>query len=257
MPTLSIIDKFRLTGKKAVVTGGAQGIGQAIAVAFAEAGADVAIVDLHEAAETVDKIRGLGRDAFCIKTDIADEEAVEAAFAEIDRKFQSIDVLFNNAGICICTPAETMTLDEWRKVIDVDLTAQFLVARAAGQRMIQSGEGGSIISTASMSGHIVNVPQPQCAYNAAKAGLIHLTKSLATEWAKYKIRVNSISPGYIATPLSIDVPPERMENWFFMAPMKRLGLAEELQGAVVYLASAASTYTTGCDIVIDGGYSCV
>ena len=254
---MSIIDKFKLTGKKAVVTGGSQGIGESIALAFAEAGADVAILDLNDAERTVDKIRVLGREAFCIKADIADEEAVEAAFAEIDRQFPQIDILFNNAGICICKPAEEMTLDEWRRVVDVDLTAQFLVARAAGQRMIRSAKGGSIICTASMSGHIVNVPQPQCAYNAAKAGLIHLTKSLATEWAKHDIRVNSISPGYIATPLSIDVPPERMKNWFFMAPMKRLGLAEELQGAVVYLASAASSYTTDCDIIIDDGYSCV
>lgn len=254
---MSIIDKFRLTGKKAVVTGAAQGIGQSVAIALAEAGADVALLDLNEATETAEKIRALGREAFSLKLDISNEAAVEAAFAEIDKRFASIDVVFNNAGICICTPAETMTLDEWRKVVDVDLTAQFLVARAAGQRMIKAGKGGSIVSTASMSGHIVNVPQPQCAYNAAKAGLIHLTKSLATEWAKYNIRVNSISPGYIATPLSINVPPERMENWFFMAPMKRMGLAEELQGAVIYLASDASTYTTGCDIVIDGGYSCV
>ena len=254
---MSIIDKFKLTGKKAVVTGGAQGIGQCIALAFAEAGADVAVLDLNEATETVEKVQALGRECFSIKTNIADEQAVESAFAEIDQHFSSIDILFNNAGICICTPAETMTLDEWRKVIDVDLTAQFLVARAAGQRMIKSQKGGSIVSTASMSGHIANVPQPQCAYNAAKAGLIHLTKSLAMEWAKYNIRVNSISPGYIATPLSIDVPPERMENWFFMAPMKRLGLPEELQGAVIYLASEASTYTTGCDIIIDGGYTCV
>ncbi len=141
--------------------------------------------------------------------------------------------------------------------VDVDLTAQFLMARAAGQRMIKAGKGGAIISTASMSGHIVNVPQPQCAYNAAKAGLIHLTKSLATEWARYNIRVNCISPGYMATPLSIDVPRERMENWFFFAPMKRMGLPEELQGAVVYLASEAASYTTGADIIIDGGYSCV
>lgn len=254
---MSIIDKFKLTGKNAIVTGGAQGIGQSIAIAFAEAGADVAILDLNEATETLEKIHALGRQCFSVRMNISDESEVERAFAEIDTHFSTIDILFNNAGICICTPAEGMTLDEWRKVIDVDLTAQFLMARAAGQRMIKSKKGGCIVSTASMSGHIVNVPQPQCAYNAAKAGLIHLTKSLATEWAKFNIRVNSISPGYIATPLSINVPPERMENWFFMSPMKRLGLAEELQGAALYLASDASTYTTGCDIVIDGGYSCV
>ena len=254
---MSVIDKFRLTGKRAVVTGAAQGIGQSIAIAYAEAGADVALLDRNASTQTLASIRALGRDAFCLQLDIADEKQVEAAFAEIDRRFAGIDILFNNAGICICTPAETMTLDEWRRVIDVDLTAQFLVARAAAQRMIRGGKGGAIVSTASMSGHIVNVPQPQCAYNAAKAGLIHLTKSLATEWARHNIRVNCISPGYIATPLSIDVPRERMENWFFFAPMKRMGLPEELQGAVVYLASEAASYTTGADIIIDGGYSCV
>ena len=254
---MSIIDKFRLTGKKAVVTGAAQGIGQSVAIALAEAGADVALLDLNESTETLEKIRAVGRDGFFLKVNIAEETEVEAAFVEIDACFGGVDILFNNAGICICTPAETMTLDEWRKVVDVDLTAQFLVARAAGQRMIKSGKGGAIVSTASMSGHIVNVPQPQCAYNAAKAGLIHLTKSLATEWARYNIRVNCISPGYIATLLSIDVPPERMQNWFFMAPMKRMGGPEELQGAVIYLASDAASYTTGADIVIDGGYSCV
>lgn len=254
---MSIIDRFRLTGKKAIVTGAAQGIGHHVAIALAEAGADVALFDLNEASETEKQIRALGREAFCIKMNVADEAAVEAAFAEVDARFDGVDILFNNAGICICTEAETMTLEQWRKVVDVDLTAQFLMARAAGQRMIKAGKGGSIISTASMSGHIVNVPQPQCAYNAAKAGLIHLTKSLATEWARYNIRVNCISPGYMATPLSIDVPRERMENWFFFAPMKRMGLPEELQGAVVYLASEAASYTTGADIIIDGGYSCV
>jgi len=211
---MSIIDKFRLTGKKAVVTGAAQGIGHSVAIALAEAGADVALFDLNESTETLEKIRALGRDGFCLKVNIAEEKEVEAAFAEIDQRFGGVDILFNNAGICICAEAETMTLEQWRKVVDVDLTAQFLMARAAGQRMIKAGKGGSIISTASMSGHIVNVPQPQCAYNASKAGLIHLTKSLATEWAKYDIRVNCISPGYMATPLSIDVPRERMENWF-------------------------------------------
>ena len=254
---MSIIDRFRLTGKKAIVTGAAQGIGHHVAIALAEAGADVALFDLNEASETQEKIRALGRDAFCVKMNVADEAAVEAAYAEVDARFGGVDILFNNAGICICIEAETMTLEQWRKVVDVDLTAQFLMARAAGQRMIKAGRGGAIISTASMSGHIVNVPQPQCAYNASKAGLIHLTKSLATEWARYNIRVNCISPGYMATPLSIDVPPERMENWFFSAPMKRMGLPEELQGAVVYLASEAASYTTGADIIIDGGYSCV
>ncbi len=254
---MSILDKFLLTGKKAVVTGGSRGIGQCIAVAFAEAGADVALLDIDDSEESVKKIKALGRDSFSLKVNVADEKEVNDAFEEIEKRFGTVDVLFNNAGICICEPAEEMTYEDWRKVINVNLDAQFLVARAAGRIMIRHGNGGAIVSTASMSGTIVNVPQPQCAYNASKAGVMHLTKSLAVEWAKFNIRVNSISPGYTATPMGLLVPPERAKNWFVVAPMKRMCEPEELQGAALYLASNASTYTTGCDIIIDGGFTCV
>lgn len=254
---MSILDKFLLTGKKAVVTGGSRGIGQCIAVAFAEAGADVALLDIDDSEESVKKIKALGRDSFSLKVNVADEKEVNDAFEEIEKRFGTVDVLFNNAGICICEPAEEMTYEDWRKVINVNLDAQFLVARAAGRIMIRRGNGGAIVSTASMSGTIVNVPQPQCAYNASKAGVMHLTKSLAVEWAKFNIRVNSISPGYTATPMGLLVPPERAKNWFVVAPMKRMCEPEELQGAALYLASNASTYTTGCDIIIDGGFTCV
>ncbi len=254
---MTILDKFLLTGKKAVVTGGSRGIGQSIAVAFAEAGADVALLDVGNSAESVEKVKKLGRDCFALTADVGNEKEVNEAFAEVEKRFGTVDILFNNAGICICEPAEEMTYEDWRKVINVNLDAQFLVARAAGRIMIKNGKGGAIISTASMSGYIVNVPQPQVAYNASKAAVIHLTKSLAVEWARFNIRVNSISPGYTATPMGSLVPPERSKNWFVVAPMKRMCLPEELQGAVLYLASDASTYTTGCDIVIDGGYTCV
>lgn len=254
---MTIMDKFLLTGKKAVVTGGSRGIGQCIAIAFAEAGADVAILDVSDSIETVEKVKALGRNSFALTVNVADEKEVNDAFIEIEKRFGTVDVLFNNAGICICEPAEEMTFEDWRQVIDIDLGAQFLVARAAGRIMIKNGKGGTIVSTASMSAHIVNVPQAQCAYNAAKAGVIHLTKSLAVEWARFNIRANSISPGYMATPMGLLVPPERAKNWFVVSPMKRMGLPEELQGAVLYLASNASTYTTGCDIIIDGGFTCV
>lgn len=254
---MTIIDKFLLTGKKAVVTGGSRGIGQCIAIAFAEAGADVAILDVSDSAESVEKVKALERDSFALTVNVADEKEVNDAFVEIEKRFGTVDVLFNNAGICICEPAEEMTYEDWRKVININLDAQFLVARAAGRIMIKNGKGGTIVSTASMSAHIVNVPQPQVAYNASKAGVIHLTKSLAVEWARFNIRVNSISPGYTATPMGLLVPPERARNWFVVSPMKRMCLPEELQGAVLYLASDASTYTTGCDIIIDGGFTCV
>ena len=254
---MSILDYFMLTGKKAVVTGGARGIGNAAAVALAEAGADVAILDLLDASETVEQIKELGRESFSIKVDLTIEKDVDDAFEEIKKRFGRIDIVHNNAGIAHCVKCEDMTFEEWRKVIAIDLDAVFLVARAAGRIMIADGTGGSIINTASMSGIIVNYPQEQVAYNAAKAGVIHLTKSLACEWAKHNIRVNAISPGYICTDMT---PPTSnkawMDIWFAMSPIKRLGTPMELAGAVLYLASDASTFTTGCNIVIDGGYSC-
>ena len=254
---MSILDYFSLTGKKAVVTGGSRGIGNSTAVALAEAGADVAILDILDSSDTVKQIKELGRESFSIKLDLRKEDEVNEAFVQVKKKFGRIDVVHNNAGIAHCVKCEDMTFEEWRNVVSIDLDAVFLVARAAGRYMIADGTGGSIINTASMSGLIVNYPQEQVAYNAAKAGVIHLTKSLACEWAKYNIRVNSISPGYICT----DMTPANsnkawMDTWLAMCPTKRLGTPMELAGAVLYLASNASTYTTGCNIVIDGGYSC-
>jgi len=254
---MSILDYFMLTGKKAVVTGGARGIGNATAVALAEAGADVAILDILDANGTVKQIKELGRESFSIKVDLTVEEEVDNAFAEVKKRFGRIDVVHNNAGIAHCVKCEDMTFEEWRKVLAIDLDAVFLVARAAGRIMIADGTGGSIINTASMSGIIVNYPQEQVAYNAAKAGVIHLTKSLACEWAKHNIRVNAVSPGYICTDMTPATSNKAwMDTWFAMCPTKRLGTPIEIAGAVLYLASDASTFTTGCNIVIDGGYSC-
>ncbi|RCX16108.1 NAD(P)-dependent dehydrogenase (short-subunit alcohol dehydrogenase family) [Anaerobacterium chartisolvens] len=254
---MSILDYFMLTDRKAVVTGGIRGIGKASAIALAEAGADVAILDILEDSETVKQIKELGREAFSIKVDLTKESEVNEAFAQIKNEFGRIDIVHNNAGIAYCVKCEDMTFEEWRKVIAIDLDAVFLVARAAGRCMIADGNGGSIINTGSMSGIIVNYPQEQVAYNAAKAGVIHLTKSLACEWAKHNIRVNCISPGYICTDMT---PPTSnkawMDTWFAMSPIKRLGTPNELAGAVLYLASSASSFTTGCNIVIDGGYCC-
>lgn len=214
------------------------------------------MLDLMDATETIEKVRALGREAIDIKTDVANEKDVERAFLQIEQKFLNVDVLFNNAGICICQRAEDMTYEEWRQVIDVDLNAAFLVARAAGRNMIRNKRGGGIINTASMSAHIVNFPQEQCAYNSAKAGLIQLTKSLAVEWAKYNIRINALSPGYVATPMSLRAPQEWKDMWFSMAAVRRMCEAEELQGAALYLASSASTYTTGSDLLVDGAFTC-
>lgn len=253
---MNSVEKFMLSGKKTIITGGAKGIGKSIAVSFAQAGADVAIIDIdiEKAWNVVKEIEKYGIKAIAVKTDVAKPDEVNNMVISVLNSFKTIDVLFNNAGICINENAEDMLLPSWEKVIDVNLTGVFLVAQAVGRIMIKNKKG-SIINTASMSGHIVNNPQPQCAYNASKAGVIQLTKSLAVEWAKYNVRVNSISPGYISTEMTLSAK-QWISTWIENTPMKRMGLPEELNGAVIYLASDASTFTTGTDLIIDGAHTC-
>ena len=258
---MGIIEKMRLDGKKIFVTGGARGIGKTVAIAFAEAGADVAIVDLDfdEAKKTAAEIEeNNGVKSIAVQADVTIPEDVNTMIEKVVEAFGRIDVAFCNAGICINTPAEEMTYEQWKKVIDINLTGVFLTAQAAGKVMIEQG-GGSIINTASMSGHIVNVPQPQVSYNASKAGVIQLTKSLAVEWATKNVRVNSISPGYIGTELTLNSPNLQplIEHWNQVAPMKRMGRPEELQSICVYLAGDTSSFTTGADFVIDGAFTSI
>lgn len=257
---MGIIEKMRLDGKKGFVTGGARGIGKCTATAFAEAGADVAIVDLDyaEAVKTAKELADkTGRKVIAIETDCTVPEQVDAMVAKVVEELGGLDFCHNNAGICINAPAEEMTYEQWLKVINVNLNGIFLTDIAAGKYMLAHG-GGSIINTASMSGHIVNVPQPQCAYNASKAGVIQLTKSLAIEWAKRGVRVSCISPGYIGTELTLNSPTliPLIEKWNEMAPMGRMGKPEELESICVYLAGDTSTFTTGSDFVIDGAFTC-
>ncbi len=257
---MGIMEKMLLTDKKIFVTGGARGIGMNYAVAVAEAGADVAIADLDivTAEETAHRLsKATGRDIIAIKTDVTSPESVEGMMRTFLAKYGRLDAAFCNAGICINVPAEEMSYDIWKKVIDVNLNSMFLTNTAAGRQMLKQGKG-AIINTASMSAHIVNVPQPQCAYNASKAGVIQLTKSLAVEWATRGVRVNSISPGYIGTDLTLHSPTliPLIEQWNAMAPMHRLGKPEELQAIAVYLAGDASSFTTGADFSIDGAFTC-
>jgi NAD(P)-dependent dehydrogenase (short-subunit alcohol dehydrogenase family) len=256
---MGIIEKMRLDGKKGFVTGGARGIGKSVALALCEAGADIAIVDmdLDEAQKTAQWLSGeTGRQCFAVKTDVTDQADVNRMIDRVLEAYGRIDIAFCNAGICINVPAEEMTLEQWNKVVNVNLTGVFLTAQAAGRVMLGQGSG-SIINTASMSGHIVNVPQPQCAYNASKAGVIQLTKSFAVEWATRGVRVNSISPGYIGTELILAAPHLKalIEEWNKIAPMRRLGKPEELQAVVVYLAGDMSSFTTGSDFVVDGAFT--
>ncbi|MBE5102302.1 SDR family oxidoreductase [Priestia aryabhattai] len=258
---MGIIEKMRLDEKKIFVTGGARGIGKSVAIAFAEAGADVAIVDLDfEAAQkTAAELKEHHEvETIAIEADVTKPEDVDGMIEKILNVFGRIDVAFCNAGICMNVPAEEMTFDQWKKVIDINLTGVFLTAQAAGKVMLKQG-GGSIINTASMSGHIVNVPQPQCSYNASKAGVIQLTKSLAVEWATRNVRVNCISPGYMGTELTLNSPSLQplIEQWNQMAPLKRMGRPEELQSICVYLAGDTSSFTTGADFVVDGAFTCI
>ncbi len=257
---MGIIEKMRLDGKAIYVTGGASGIGKSVAAALAEAGADVAIVDVNlEGAEAVAKeiADATGSKTTAIRCDVTNQDDVEAMVAKVADTYGKLDACFNNAGICLNVPAEEMTFEQWNKVININLNGVFLCATAAGRVMLKQGYG-SIINTASMSGHIVNVPQPQCAYNASKAGVSMLTKSLAIEWAKKGVRVNCISPGYIGTDLTLNSESLKplIEQWNAMAPMGRLGRPEELQSIVVYLAGDTSSFTTGSDIIVDGAFTC-
>jgi len=247
---------FNLENKTAYVTGGARGIGKVVALGLARSGADVAIVDvdIETAASVVDEIKSLGRRSLAISCDVTNPQEVQAMVNMVVTEWGHLDIAFNNAGICINVAAEEMTPEQWKKVIDINLTGVFLTSQAAGKVMIKQ-KSGVIINTASMSGHIVNMPQPQCAYNASKAAVIMLTKSLALEWAPHNVRVNSISPGYIATEMTLSAPEQWKSRWLDLTPAGRMGRPEELVSAVLYLADDSSSYTTGTDLVVDGGFT--
>lgn len=257
---MGIVERMRLDGKKGFVTGGARGIGKCTATGFAEAGADMAIVDLdyETAVKTANELaEKTGRKVIAIKCDVTNEEDVKRMVDEVVEKLGGLDFCHANAGICINAPADEMTYAQWLKNMDVNVNSIFLTDTIAGRYMLAHG-GGSIINTASMSAHIVNVPQPQCSYNASKAAVIQLTKSLAVEWAKRGVRVNCISPGYIGTELVLAAPHLRalIDQWNAMAPMGRMGKPEELESICVYLAGDTSTFTTGSDFIVDGAFTC-
>jgi NAD(P)-dependent dehydrogenase (short-subunit alcohol dehydrogenase family) len=253
---MKILECFRLNGKTAFVTGGARGIGKSITEGLAEAGARVAIVDIdrEEAEHTAAELAGQGYEACAFQCDVTVQSQVSDMVESVISRWGSLEIAVNNAGRVINTPAEEMTQEQWGAVIDLNLTGVFFCAQAAGKAMIDCGIKGSIINTASMSARIVNHPQPQVAYNASKAGVIMVTKSMAAEWAQYGVRVNSISPGYTGTELVMKLK-ELHDKWIEATPMKRLAEPDEMKGAVVYLASEASSYVTGHDLVVDGGFT--
>ncbi len=251
---------FSLEGKTALVTGGGRGIGQVICRELARAGADIAIFSRSGAGETAELIRAEGGRALDIIADVTDESAVREGIGRIIEEYGHLDIVVNNAGVCYHKTAFEASVEEWRQCLDINLTGEYIVAREAARVMMDKGIKGSIINIASMSGSIVNIPQCQAAYNASKAGVIHMTKSLAIEWIDQGIRVNSISPGYVATPMATDpefVEPELLAAWQPLFPMHRMAKPEELTGAIIWLCSESAGYTTGADIIIDGAYTAV
>jgi NAD(P)-dependent dehydrogenase (short-subunit alcohol dehydrogenase family) len=253
-----VLDKFSLSGQVGIVTGGGQGLGKVFCHAFAEAGADVVVAELNPAtgSATAEEICAKGCRCLSIKTDVRRRESIDAMVEQTLAEFGKIDFLMNNAGITKWDPAENVAEEDWRDVIGVNLDGLFFCSQAVGRHMI-ARRSGRIVNIASMSGLIVNRPQAQASYNTSKAAVIHLTKSLAAEWAPYNVRVNAIAPGYMATPMAQPFfdDPEYGGIWIDAIPMKRPGEPEELGPVAVFLASEASSYVTGATIVVDGGYT--
>ncbi|HEX5562278.1 MAG TPA: glucose 1-dehydrogenase [Nocardioidaceae bacterium] len=248
---------FRLDGRTALVTGANRGLGRAFATALAHAGADVVVVGRsqdrnEEAAAAV--AQQTGRRATVGTGDVTDAADVNRIVAEAVGDHGRIDILVNNAGICFHRPALEVPDAEFEEVFDVNVSGLWRMTRAVAPHMIEAG-GGSIVNVGSISAIIVNRPQWQPAYNASKAAVHQLTKSLAAEWAPYGIRVNAIAPGYVKTEMAPVDEARFRRQWIEDAPMERYATPEEIAPSVVYLASDAASFTTGSVLVADGGYT--
>jgi NAD(P)-dependent dehydrogenase (short-subunit alcohol dehydrogenase family) len=254
------LEKYDLKGRTAVVTGGGQGIGYSCAQALGEAGARVVVADLlaDRADKAVADLKALGIDATSATMDVTKSSEVDALAARIKKDFGGADILVNNAGVARSDVKAEDTSDEhWLFHIEVNLNGLFWCCRAFGRQMLERGRG-SIVNIGSMSGFIVNKPQPQSFYNASKAAVHHLTRSLAAEWGQRGVRVNAVAPTYIDTPLTRFgmEDPSMYPTWLEMTPMGRVGHPDEIASTVLFLASDAASLLTGNIVLADGGYTC-
>jgi NAD(P)-dependent dehydrogenase (short-subunit alcohol dehydrogenase family) len=248
---VTVLDRFRLDGKVAVVTGGNRGLGRAFVGALREAGAEVAIA-ARDQPRSEQVASELGATAF--PTDVTDDASVAAMLDAVTETLGPVDVLVNNAGVAFHGSALTVPEEEWRAVWDVNVDGLWRCSRIVGEQMV-SRRSGVIVNIGSMSAMIVNRPQMQPAYNASKAAVHHLTRSLAAEWAPFGVRVNALAPGYVKTEMAPVDQPEFRRHWIEDAPMARYAIPEELGPSIVYLASDASSFVTGSVLVADGGYT--
>jgi len=252
MADLSLFD---LTGKKALVTGAAVGIGRGCAVALAIAGADVAILDIDEKVgpKTADEIKSMGRDSLFVRCDVTRKDNVQDAVKAVVEQFGRLDIGINNAGIGILGGDEEMEKESWDKVIGVNLTGAYLCAQAEAQQFLrQDPIEGKIINTASMSATISNC---NASYNASKAAVVQMTRMLAAQWGRFNINVNCFSPSYLLTPMHASTPVIVRERIRELTPMGYVERPEDLYGTIIFLASAASNFVTGHDLMVDGGHT--
>jgi NAD(P)-dependent dehydrogenase (short-subunit alcohol dehydrogenase family) len=250
---------FDLKGEIAFVTGAGSGIGQRIAVGLAEAGADVACFDLPSSsglAATADRIRALDKRALVLSGDVTNADDLASAIAAVERDLGALSIGFNCAGIANAAPAEEMAFSQWQRVQSINLDGVFLSCQAEARVMLPR-KRGAIVNIASMSGTIVNRGLLQAHYNSSKAAVIHLSKSLAMEWCERGVRVNSISPGYTATPMNLRPEvADQVKIFERDTPLGRMASVDELVGPAVFLVSRAASFCTGVDLIVDGGFVC-